>query len=72
MEISQGNSLCSYHYLKLSKMSGFTFYLLSFVFYKIRRQVLPVGGRRWHQREQGGGGEGGMKMNMVQIMCTHV
>jgi hypothetical protein len=34
MEISQGNSLCSYLYLKQAKMS-FIFY---FFFYKIRQQ----------------------------------
>jgi hypothetical protein len=32
MEISQGNSLCSYLYLKQAKMSCFLF---SFLFYKI-------------------------------------
>jgi hypothetical protein len=44
MEISQGNSLCSYSYLKQAKMSFF-----SFIFYKIREQeggVVPVGGGR--------------------------
>jgi hypothetical protein len=35
MEISQGNSLCSYLYLKL-KCHLFSFYLFSFSFYKIR------------------------------------
>jgi hypothetical protein len=29
MEISQGTSLCSYLYLKLAKMSCFSFYLFS-------------------------------------------
>jgi hypothetical protein len=34
-EITQGNSLCSYLYLKQAKMSYFSFYLFSFFFYKI-------------------------------------
>jgi hypothetical protein len=38
MEISQGNSLCSYIYLKQAKMSYFSLYLFSFFFYKIREQ----------------------------------
>jgi hypothetical protein len=38
MEIPQGNSLCSYLYLKQSKMSCFSFYLFSFFFYKITEQ----------------------------------
>jgi hypothetical protein len=39
VEISQGNSLCSYIYLKQAKMSCFfLFYLLSFFFYKIGEQ----------------------------------
>jgi hypothetical protein len=53
MEISQGNSLCSYLYLKQAKMSCFSFYLFSY-FYKIGehevrtrhiqgRRVAPVG-----------------------------
>jgi hypothetical protein len=36
MEISQGNSLCSYLYLKQAKISCLSFYLL--FFYKIREQ----------------------------------
>jgi hypothetical protein len=39
MEMSQGNSLCSY--LKQAKMC---FLFLSFFFYKIREQVLPRDG----------------------------
>jgi hypothetical protein len=38
MEISQGNSLHSYFYLKQDKMSCFSFYLFSLFFYKIREQ----------------------------------
>jgi hypothetical protein len=38
MEMSQGNSLCSYFYLKQAKMSWFSFYLFSFFFYKIGKQ----------------------------------
>jgi hypothetical protein len=49
METTQGNSLCSSLYLKLAKMSCFSFYL--FFFYKIREQeggtgsVCVLGGR---------------------------
>jgi hypothetical protein len=38
METSQRNSLCSYFYFKQAKMSCFSFYLFSFVFYRIREQ----------------------------------
>jgi hypothetical protein len=38
METTQGNSLCGGAYLKLVKMSCFTFYLLCFFFYKVREQ----------------------------------
>jgi hypothetical protein len=38
METTQGNSPCSYLYLKLAETSCFSFYLLSFFFYKIREQ----------------------------------
>jgi hypothetical protein len=54
MELSQGNSLCSYLYLKQAKIS-----LVFFFFYKIGeqegRQILPKGG--WYQWYWGGGGE---------------
>jgi hypothetical protein len=41
MEISQGNSLCSYLYLKQTKTSSF--YLLPFFSYKIGEQVGGTG-----------------------------
>jgi hypothetical protein len=50
-EISQGNSLCSYFYLKLAKTSYFSSYLLWFFFYKIGEQESrrgPAGGR-WEE-----------------------
>jgi hypothetical protein len=64
MEISQGNSLCSYLYLKQAKMSLFSFFL-----YKTRE---------WGPRKEGVGtsrmGEvaekGGKRVNMVQ-KCVH-
>jgi hypothetical protein len=74
MEISQGNSLCSYLYLQKIKMSFF--FLFSFFFDKIREQedgTGPAGVREcWYQRESGSGGERGRRMNMVHKMCTHV
>jgi hypothetical protein len=55
MEISQRNSLCSYLYLKLAKMSCFSFYLFSSAKSENRRlnrscsegRVASVGGSRW-------------------------
>jgi hypothetical protein len=58
MEIPQGNSLCSYLYLKQANMSCFSFSFFFFFFCKIREQegrtgpawgggVVPVGGGRW-------------------------
>jgi hypothetical protein len=41
MEISPGNSPCSY--FKLAKSSCFSFYLLSFFFYKIGQQEGATG-----------------------------
>jgi hypothetical protein len=38
IETTQRNSLCSYVYLKLAKISCFSFYLFSLLFYKIREQ----------------------------------
>jgi hypothetical protein len=43
MEISQGNSLCRYIYLKQVKMSCFSFNLFSFFFYEIREQESITG-----------------------------
>jgi hypothetical protein len=58
MEISQGNSLCSYLFLKQARMSRFSFYLFSVFFYKIGEQeggygsclggrLAPIGVERW-------------------------
>jgi hypothetical protein len=46
MEITQGNSLCSYLYLKLAKMPCFSFYVLWFFFYKIKEQEGRTGSAR--------------------------
>jgi hypothetical protein len=60
MEMSQGNS--PYGYLKQTKMSFFFFYKVE---NRRAEQVLSVGGgRKW---EKGYG-----RVNMVQILCTHV
>jgi hypothetical protein len=62
LEISQGNSLCSYLYLKQAKMPWFSFYLFFFSFYKIEqknrvspvlRESLALVGRCWG-KEVGG------------------
>jgi hypothetical protein len=60
METTQGDSLCSYLYLKLAKTPCFSFYLLWFLFHKIRewkggtgspqgggRELALKGGGRW-------------------------
>jgi hypothetical protein len=72
MEISQGNSLCCYFYLKQAKMSFF----FLFFFYQIREQNGGTG------PAQGGGvGTSGrtevvgkgvcVGVNIVQMLCTH-
>jgi hypothetical protein len=38
MDTTQRTPLCSYAYLKLAKMSCFSFYLLPFFFYKSREE----------------------------------
>jgi hypothetical protein len=71
METTQGNSLCSYLYLKPAKT--LCFYFLCFFFYKIREQEGGTdsgGWWYWHWWEWGGGR--GRRMNMVQVMYTHV
>jgi hypothetical protein len=48
---------------------------LSFFFYKIREQegrTCPVGEESWYQWEVEGSRERGRRVNMVQILCTHV
>jgi hypothetical protein len=54
METTQENSLCSYLYLKLAKMSCFPFYLLCFFLYKIREQEGGTGSAWWGEREVAG------------------
>jgi hypothetical protein len=56
MEMSQGNSLCSYMYLKQTKLSCFSFHLFFFFLYKIREQEGRTGGA-WHQWKRGVIGE---------------
>jgi hypothetical protein len=46
METTQGNSLCSYLYLKLANPSCFSIYHLCFFFYKIGEQEGPTGSAR--------------------------
>jgi hypothetical protein len=79
METTQGISLFSYLYLKLAKILYFSNYVLRFFFYKVgeqegRTNSAPGVVREvvWHQWEGTGGRERGRRMNIVQIMCTHV
>jgi hypothetical protein len=60
MEISQGNCLSSYLYLKLAK--NVMFFILSFFFnsYKIenrREEQVPAWGKDWHQWKRGSVGK---------------
>jgi hypothetical protein len=71
MEISYGNSLCSYLYLNLAKMSSFSFIFYLF-FYKIREQESRSGAAGGRAGTSGREGKGGRRMNMLQIMYTHV
>jgi hypothetical protein len=66
MEMSQGNSLCSYH--KQTKMSFF-----SFTKSENRKveQVLPGGGE-WYQWEGEEVGTGCRKVTILQVLCAHV
>jgi hypothetical protein len=73
MEISQGNSLCSYLYLKQIKIS---FFFFLFFFHKVEQKgragptwqgegvLLPLG--------EGLVGKRARRVKMVQKMCTHV
>jgi hypothetical protein len=65
MEISQGNSLCSY--LKQTKMSFFSFTKSE----NMRTEHVMSGGvaATSGREEMGNGCE---RMNIVQILCTHV
>jgi hypothetical protein len=61
MEISQGNFLCSYLYLKL-KSHGFCFIFSLFSpkkSEKKREKQVLAKGKNWHQWELGGAGERG-------------
>jgi hypothetical protein len=55
MEAMLGISLYSYLYLKLAKMQCLSYYLLSFLFNKIREQESRTGSA---QKRRGIGGEG--------------
>jgi hypothetical protein len=55
IETIQGNSLCSYFYLKLTKTSCFSFYLSTFFFYKIEDEK----GGTTSAHGEGGSGTGG-------------
>jgi hypothetical protein len=56
MAIPQGNALCSYLYLKLAKMSCFSFYLFSLFFYKIGKWEGGTGPAQWGRLASVGGG----------------
>jgi hypothetical protein len=67
MELSQGNSLCSY--LKQTKLSFFSFAKSE---NKRVEQILPgMGGVGTSVKEEEVG-KGHGRVNIVQILCTHV
>jgi hypothetical protein len=71
VEISQGNSQCSYLCLKQAKMSCFSFYLFSFTKSEQRvEQVLQGGGLGTSWGREVAGKEG-RRVNMVQ-KCVHM
>jgi hypothetical protein len=77
LEAAQEISLYSYLHLKLAKTSCFSFYLLWFLFYKIREQVGWTGSAQWErgwwpQWEMRGDRERDRRMNMMWTMYTHV
>jgi hypothetical protein len=73
MEMPQGNSLCSYVYLKQARISCFSFYFLSFFFYKIGQQESRTGPAQGVGLALvGRSREKDRRMNMVQKMCTHL
>jgi hypothetical protein len=79
MEITQGISLCSYLYLKLAKIPCFSNYILCFFLLQNWRtggQNRFCQGRMrggvWYRWEEGGSRERGRRVNMIQIMYTHV
>jgi hypothetical protein len=75
MEISQGNTLYRYLYLKHTKMSCFSLYLLSFFSTKSENrkveQVLPRG-ESWHQWKEEVMGKRDRRVNAVHKMCKHI
>jgi hypothetical protein len=74
MEISQGNSLCSYLYLKKAKMSFFLFSSTKLENKRVEH-VLRWGGREEKAGTSGSGemvGKEGSRVNMVQNIYTHV
>jgi hypothetical protein len=60
MDKTQGNSLCNYLYLKLAKISCFSFYLLSVFFYKIGEQDSRTGSGGLGTGGRGEAGEKGL------------
>jgi hypothetical protein len=78
METTQRILLHSYLFLKLPKLPCCFYIFCIFSFYKIREQEGGTGstkrwwGGGWYQGQRDSGGEKDRRMNMVQIMYTHV
>jgi hypothetical protein len=66
MEISQGNSLCSY--LKQNKNVIFFFYIIG----EQEGGIGPVGGGIGTTGSGEDVGKGCRRVNMVQILCVHI
>jgi hypothetical protein len=71
MKRTQGNSLCSYLYLKLAKTSCFYLFSSTKSENRLAEQVLGGGGIGTGGKEEVAG-KGGRRMNTVHIMCTHL
>jgi hypothetical protein len=68
METTEGNSLCTYLYLKLAKTSFFLF--IFFLLQNLRRSDGSAEGGTCGSREVVG--KIGRRINTVQKMCAHV
>jgi hypothetical protein len=70
MEISQGNSLCRYLYLKKQKCHFISF--LSFLFFLQQNRPYLGRGRVGTSGRVEVMGKAGRRVNMLQIICTSV
>jgi hypothetical protein len=71
MEAVLGISLCSYLYLKLAKMLCLSYYLLSFLFFKIGEEECRIGSAwKWEVGKRGRGAVG--RGEKWPKQCIHI